>query len=207
MAFNCPHCSVAIDGAMTKEAHLERLKAKDEENKAVKAQLSEAQGKVSSAEAIKAEHAQYKAELAKRDQQAERATAFQSVQIPDAVRSGFEIVYASEMAGVDAPVPFAEWLTKEETKSNPMLSVHYGKPTTATTTTQTTTAATVTTPKTKPAMGGLTNTDANAGDPPVKPGIQTPQELQDYLRSPAYRSLPKDQREQTLATLKAQFPG
>lgn len=130
MGFNCPHCTKEIPGAMTQESHEQRLNAKTEENKELKARLTEAQAASAGINEIKAERDRLAAEVKKRDRQAERAAAFDEAGIPNtpAIRKGFELVYDSEMSGVAEPTPIKDWLGKEETKGHPLLSVHYVKP-------------------------------------------------------------------------------
>lgn len=197
MGFNCPHCTKEIPGAMTQESHEQRLNAKTEENKELKARLTEAQAASAGINEIKAERDRLAAEVKKRDRQAERAAAFDEAGIPNtpAIRKGFELVYDSEMSGVAEPTPIKDWLGKEETKGHPLLSVHYVKPqqgqqagatTTATATGQTEAgqgaagqqqsqgassgqagATTTTTATTARPQGGLTNVDRGAAPPPT----------------------------------------
>lgn len=130
MPYHCPSCKAEIPGGLSQEEHVERLAAKNEENKQLKAQLTAAQQAAKEASELKAERDRLTAEISKRDRAAERAAAFDAAGIPNtpAIRKGFELVYDSEMSGIEKPAAFNDWLGNDETQKHPLLSVHYAKP-------------------------------------------------------------------------------
>lgn len=209
MGYKCPHCSEDIADAMSVSSHRDRLKAKDDENKSLKAELSEAQKGSKSVAAITKERDDLKAELSKRDAEKERNEAFGEAGIPDKVRAGFEAIYASHIAGLEdgeeAPA-FAAWLASDDAKTHPLLAGHY----TATGDQEDqpdAKAKTAAKKKEAPAQTktGLANTDKAAGAPATKGNtIDTPAKLREYLQSPEYRALKKEDQKAELASLQAQ---
>jgi hypothetical protein len=213
VAYKCPKCSENIEEAVAKSA----LDAKANENTQLKGELKTAQDKAKLADDAARERDEARAEITKRDQAAERSSAFTELGIPETVRGGFEVIYGSEMAGVEQPVPFKDWLTKEETKAHPLLGAHYKAQTSTGTGGTGSTTGTgqgartggtgqggTTGTGTQRASGGLVHVDKGAGDPGSASTPKTAAEVQKYLRSPEYRALPLDKQKEQLANLKAQ---
>ena len=209
MGYKCPHCSEDIADAMSVSSHRDRLKAKDDENKSLKAELSEAQKGSKSVAAITKERDDLKAELSKRDAEKERNEAFAEVGIPDKVRTGFEAIYASYVAGLDegeeAP-SFKAWLASEDAKTHPLLAGHYTASAGEDQEDPAAPPAKQPAKKQQQTKTGLKNIDKSAKVPDAKGNtIDTPAKLRAYLQSPEYRALKKEDQKAELASLQAQL--
>jgi hypothetical protein len=210
MAFKCPHCSEPIEGAMSQESHRERLKAKDDENKSLVTELKEAQKKSKQYDSVVKERDDYKAEVDKRDAAVERSSAFNDAGIDPKYQAGFEALYASAVASAeDGKAPsFKDWLNSEEAKTHPLLSDRYGQKSESAADPKTEVKPQ---PKTQtktpvtPGKTGLTNTDKGATTPPSGGAIDTPDKLRDYLNSPEYRAMSREEQKKEIAGIQAQI--
>ena len=132
MAYQCPHCSTAIDGVLTQEAHEGRLNAKGEEVRQLRDALSTSQAKATGFDSVAAERDQLRSELAGAREQGERFASMATIGITDQKAiQGFESIYASEVAGVaEAERPtFQTWLEAEEgARAHPLLSARFSAP-------------------------------------------------------------------------------
>ena len=98
----CPKCGETHDvpNVLTQEDHVSRLKAKTDENAALKTDLAEKAAKAAGYDALAAENIQVKGKLAAAEESTVRAAAFAKAGIVDdpKVRGRFELVYNSVVA-------------------------------------------------------------------------------------------------------------
>lgn len=198
MGFNCPHCSTEIAGAMTQEAHLERLKAKDTENKALREQLTQANTKVKDFDTVTKERDTYKSEITGLKTAGERRAAFDAAGIPEAARQGFELVYNSQVSGLeeDKRPSLSDWLNDAETKAHPFLAPHFAAPGNQPVANQ---QARTVAPPPKIDNGVVRSTETKAGP-------KTGAELAAYFASPEFQAMPREQQKQVTAELKGRAP-
>lgn len=209
MSVNCPHCSKAVENAVSAETHKEALKAKSDEIKLLNESVKEAKAKLADLDTITADLAKYRKEVQKREAEAERATAFKAAGIPDSepVRQGFAALYASSIAGAEegkAPT-FADWLDSEDAKSHPLLSGHYGNAESKASASREAVTTTQTTNKAAPAKGGLVNVSKGVISGTSERSIKSPEELRSFFNSPEYRAMKPEQQKQIAAELQASF--
>jgi hypothetical protein len=209
MSVNCPHCSKAVENAVSAETHKEALKAKSDEVKELKTALGDSKAKLADLDTITADLAKYRKEVQKRDAEAERATAFKTAGIPDSepVRQGFAALYASSIAGAEegkAPT-FADWLDSEDAKSHPLLSGHYGNAESKASASREVAGVAATTTKATAAKGGLVNVSKGVISGTSERGIKSPAELREFFNSPQYRAMKPAEQKQIAAELQASF--
>jgi hypothetical protein len=197
MAFKCT-CGIEHPDVVTKDEHTRRIAAKEEANKQLRESLVAAEAKAKDADEV----GTLRTKLAELTEAGARSAAFTEHGIGDAVRRRFEVLYASDTAELEADKrpPFADWLKLDTTKADPVLMPHYGKagkPGEATTTQPAAAKAgegVAANNGRQPATASTASTEAGAGNA-GKDGIKTPQDLDAFLRSPAYRNMPiADQR-------------
>lgn len=194
----CSSCGVDndIEGVMLQSAHVERLKAKDDENKALRDELKTTGAKAREYDTAARERDEAKGELTKIRTAAERHQAFAEHGIADEkARAGFEVLYSSHVAGLedDKRPTFADWLKADDTRGHPLLAAHFKQTSTGTQQPQ----QKVVQPPPRIDNGVVQNTGQQAG-------IKTGEQLQAYLNSPEYRSLPKAEQRKALAAVRQQ---
>jgi len=207
----CPHCQADVDNAVTKEFMnteiANRLAAKNAENTALKESLATAQERAGNYDAIIKERDQLKGQVSQMEQRVARDQAYGTagVAADPKVRQVFEMLYESyKVDAGDEAQPFEEWLTADEgAKAHPLLAGQFQaqgqgqgqaqgqghgqgqgqeKP-----------------PNTLPRP--------NPGGDPPGPSRMTPQQVQEYLRSPEYRAMSLEDQRKKMAELQAQARG
>jgi hypothetical protein len=203
MPFACPHCQQTIDGAMSQEAHRERLKAKDEAAKLLEAEVARLRTDAAEVGTLRSERDRLSSELGALRESGAIESAFGAAGVPSdaAVRDGFRVLHAAAMAGLDEGerVTLAEWVASDAARAHPLLAGHYAAPPAAAGNTSSAPPAGA-----APRAPGLSSGRAGAAEPPAAQRPPTATALREYLRSPAYRALPIPQQKQELARLMAE---
>lgn len=198
MPFACPHCQKEIKDVVEQATMTERLKAKQGEIEALKAEVTAAAPKARDYDAVAGERDRLKTEIAEVREQAGRSTALAGIGVTDPrVAASFAAIHASEMSGREEKdrVPFAEF--DRWAKDHPLLTSHI-KPA-ATTTTPATTTTTTAAP-----AAGLPKTPGATATPAAPQGKQTPAQIAAYFASPEYRALKPEERAAKRIELQAQ---
>jgi hypothetical protein len=190
VGFNCPHCSEAIAGAMTQEAHESRLKAKGEEVRQLREALTAEQAKAQGFDSVVAERDTLRGELAAERERGTRFSAMAELGITDqkAIK-GFESIYASEVAGLadDARPSFGDWLAADDgARAHPLLSGKFtGAPSSpAPSSGDDATAAGAPPPIAPGPAHPSANAGANGATPPARdPAKMSAAQLRTYLNS------------------------
>lgn len=195
--YKCSGCGLDhdIDGVLTQEQHVERLNTKNEENRRLKESLVAANSKVKDFEAVVQERDTYRSSIEGVKQETERKQVYDEANIPEAARAGFEVMFASAIAGLDEDKrpSRADWLAAEETRLHPLLAPHFAGA----------------------AGGGVQQKQVVIAPPKIDNGVvRTPDskagpknsaELQAYLASSEYRSLPRPDQRKVLGELKSRM--
>lgn len=221
MPFECPHCTKAIEGAMSQATHVERLSAKDSEIATLKGERDTATQRAMSA-----------ASQMERLEAVALSAAFSAAGVPDdpTIRHGFKLFHQAAMEGKPdgERTTLAEWVTTDAARQHPMLTSHYGKPTETPAPADPATqeaealrppqaapaqppqaappqAAPPTQPASTPTPKPPPNGETGATDPPTKTEEMTPERLSAYLRSDQYRALPAAKQKEEFDRLKSQM--
>lgn len=203
MPFECPHCKGSVPGVIEQTVHTERLALKqaaldhlNSEHEALKQKLGQYEPRIRDLDTLTAEVGTLKTELEKARANGSKLAAVAKVGFnPDKIRLA-EVAYEMAHEGVEESKrpAFTDWLIAEDGgRSNPDIRHHY------------TQAASQ--PATPPAPGGPVQPPRKEPPAPGAPphtSKPTPQQIAEYFRSEAFRSLPRDQQKAKAAELEAQ---
>lgn len=215
----CPSCShgYTIQEAGDQAKLEARIKAKGDEAKRLAAELERTKRDAGDVGAIRAERDQLRSTIETMKSEAQVSTAYRNAGIPDddGIRDGFRAIYQSQMAdvGEGERTPFSEWLASDAAKNHVLLSPHYSDPGGHAETKGTESGQAGESGQgsegveviTRRAPRHLPNTEAGTVNPgTAKHQPKTPEELRAYLRSPEFKSLPREKRREIKTELRGQ---
>lgn len=219
MAANCPHCSKPIEslsGFISQADHVARLNAKQTQIDEITGKLTAAEAAAQAAPATAAELAKARAELAQVREDMPLVQRGYDARALAALRA----VHSVETAALDEGKrpAFAAWL-EGDGKDNPLVSAYASRLAAPAQSAAAPVPATAAPPApapvaappaqaAPPAPAALPNqlpaVSAGAVTPPPASGRMTPEQVQAYLRSPAYLALKPADKQAKIAELRGQ---